>query len=74
MRTTPIGMVLLNDERPHVTQVNEEANRAVLRRWTKVLVERIELELEAERLGEVPDRGDVPEGVGETLLDEQSRA
>lgn len=37
MRTTPIGMVLLNDERPHVTAVNEEINQKVLRRWAQVL-------------------------------------
>lgn len=37
MRSTPIGMVLLNDERPHVTQVNEKINQNVLRRWAQVL-------------------------------------
>ena len=31
MRTTPIGIAMLNDERPHVFQVNNEQNMAVVR-------------------------------------------
>jgi L-fucose isomerase len=37
MRTTPIGLVLMNDERPHVHAVNEADNMAVLRRWGEAL-------------------------------------
>jgi L-fucose isomerase len=37
MRTTPVGLVLLNDERPHVHAVNEAENMAVLRRWGEAL-------------------------------------
>ena len=41
-----------------------------LGRRAQVLVEGIELELELERFGEVLDRADVPEGVGEPFLQE----
>jgi L-fucose isomerase, first N-terminal domain len=41
MRTTPIGFVMLNDERPHVHAVNESENMAVLGRWATALVERV---------------------------------
>jgi L-fucose isomerase len=41
MRTTPIGFVMLNDERPHVHAVNESENMAVLDRWASSLAERV---------------------------------
>jgi L-fucose isomerase len=41
MRTTPIGLVVMNDERPHVHAVNEDANMAVLHRWGDALSRRI---------------------------------
>ncbi|MHB0875665.1 MAG: L-fucose/L-arabinose isomerase family protein [Anaerolineae bacterium] len=37
MRSTPIGLVLLNDERPHVTEQNEALNVQVLQRWAQVI-------------------------------------
>jgi len=37
MRTTPIGLAMLNDERPHVHQRNEVENMAILNRWAEVL-------------------------------------
>jgi L-fucose isomerase len=37
MRTTPIGLVLMNDERPHVHEINETENMEVLRRWSDAL-------------------------------------
>jgi L-fucose isomerase len=37
MRTTPIGLVLMNDERPHVHEINEAENMEVLRRWSDAL-------------------------------------
>lgn len=39
MRTTPIGLVMLNDERPHVNEANEAANMEVLRGWRDALAE-----------------------------------
>lgn len=39
MRTTPIGLVMLNDERSHVNELNEAENMAVLRRWAEVIEE-----------------------------------
>jgi L-fucose isomerase len=33
VRSTPIGLVMLDDERPHVVATNEEDNLSVLRRW-----------------------------------------
>lgn len=39
MRTTPIGVVMVNDERPHVHEANEEENLRVLRRWGDVIGE-----------------------------------
>ena len=45
-----------------------------LRRRAQVFVERVELELELQRLGEVLDRADVAEGLGETLLEEPLEA
>jgi len=41
MRTTPIGFVMMNDERPHVLAVNESENMAVLERWAAALAERV---------------------------------
>jgi len=39
MRSTPIGLVLVNDERPHVTAQNEALNIDVLHRWAAVIRE-----------------------------------
>lgn len=33
MRSTPIGLVMINDERPHVNSLNEAENLQVLERW-----------------------------------------
>lgn len=41
MRTTPIGLVLLNDERPHVWQQNNPVNEQVVRQWAEVLPGRL---------------------------------
>jgi L-fucose isomerase len=41
MRTTPIGLVMLNDERPHVNELNEAENMRVLRRWAEVVRSRV---------------------------------
>lgn len=37
MRSSPIGLVLLNDERPHVVAENEADNLQVLHRWAAVV-------------------------------------
>ncbi|MDX6724568.1 MAG: L-fucose/D-arabinose isomerase [Solirubrobacteraceae bacterium] len=37
MRTTPIGIVMLNDERPHVVAENEADNLAELERWAEAI-------------------------------------
>jgi len=37
MRSTPIGIVMLNDEREHVWTANDEANRRVLAAWADLL-------------------------------------
>ncbi|MEA2249215.1 MAG: L-fucose/D-arabinose isomerase [Solirubrobacteraceae bacterium] len=37
MRSTPIGLVMLNDERPHVVAENEAENMAELRRWAEAI-------------------------------------
>ncbi|HOL55384.1 MAG TPA: hypothetical protein PK699_05745, partial [bacterium] len=37
MRSTPIGIVLMNDGRPHVYSANEEENMQVVRRWAEVI-------------------------------------
>jgi len=39
MRSTPIGLIMLNDEREHVWRLNNEQNTAVLRRWAEVIEE-----------------------------------
>jgi len=41
MRTTPIGIAMLNDERPHVFNVNNEQNMAVVRAWTDAITAQI---------------------------------
>jgi len=41
MRTTPVGLVMLNDERPHVNELNEAENMGVLHRWAGVLRDRV---------------------------------
>lgn len=37
MRSTPIGLVMLNDERPHVVAENETQNMAELGRWADAI-------------------------------------
>jgi len=39
MRTTPIGLVMMNDERQHVVEQNEELNVQVLKRWSGLIAE-----------------------------------
>jgi L-fucose isomerase len=58
MRTTPVGLVMLNDEREHVWRANDEANRRVLERWAAVIRKRV-----------VNRDGSAPEVVvGETVI------
>jgi L-fucose isomerase len=42
MRTTPIGIAMLNDERPHVFKVNNAQNMEVVRQWTERISARIQ--------------------------------
>ncbi len=42
MRTTPIGIAMLNDERPHVWQKNNPQNMAVVNRWAEIIEEGLE--------------------------------
>ena len=37
MRTTPIGIAMLNDERPHVWKQNNPANQAVVNQWADII-------------------------------------
>jgi L-fucose isomerase len=37
MRSTPIGLVMINDERPHVYEQNEADNLQVLDRWAEAI-------------------------------------
>src|SRR5512142_2147538 len=37
MRSTPIGLVLINDERPHVNAQNEAENMRVLHEWADTI-------------------------------------
>jgi L-fucose isomerase len=37
MRTTPIGIAMLNDERPHVWQENNPENLAVVNQWADII-------------------------------------
>ncbi len=37
MRTTPIGIAMMNDERPHVWGENEELNMRVLHQWADII-------------------------------------
>ncbi|MBM3187310.1 MAG: hypothetical protein FJZ90_01140 [Chloroflexi bacterium] len=37
MRTTPIGIAMLNDERPHVWQSNNPQNIAVVNQWADII-------------------------------------
>jgi L-fucose isomerase len=37
MRKTPIGIAMLNDERPHVYAANSEANMAVVNQWADII-------------------------------------
>lgn len=42
MRTTPIGIAMLNDERPHVWQKNNPQNMSVVNRWAEIIEEGLE--------------------------------
>lgn len=37
MRTVPIGIAMLNDERPHVWQLNNPQNVAVVNQWAEII-------------------------------------
>ena len=37
MRSTPIGIAMLNDERPHVFQQNNPANMKVVKQWADII-------------------------------------
>jgi len=37
MRGTPVGIAMLNDERPHVWQQNNEENMRVVRQWAEII-------------------------------------
>ena len=37
MRTVPVGIAILNDERPHVYATNNEANMQVVNRWADII-------------------------------------
>jgi L-fucose/D-arabinose isomerase len=37
MRSTPVGLVMVNDERPHVHGLNETENMLVLERWAQAI-------------------------------------
>lgn len=41
MRTTPIGMVMLNDEREHVYKQNNALNMKVVKNWAKLIEENV---------------------------------
>ncbi|MGD0713358.1 MAG: fucose isomerase [Gaiellaceae bacterium] len=41
MRTSPVGLVMLNDGRAHVNELNEAENQAVLRSWAEALAPRL---------------------------------
>lgn len=41
MRSTTIGLVMMNDARPHVYKVNNEENMKVLRQWAEIIKERL---------------------------------
>jgi len=43
MRTTPVGLVMLNDERPHVVAANEADNMRELRAWADAIGPRLEV-------------------------------
>lgn len=58
MRSTPIGLVMLNDERPHVNSLNESENRQVLERWAQAIREEV-----ADEDGQIPEIVVAPETV-----------
>jgi len=41
MRSTPIGIAMLNDERKHVWEKNNPANRAVIKKWVSILSKKL---------------------------------
>ncbi|MGZ4333750.1 MAG: hypothetical protein ACXVRJ_05690 [Gaiellaceae bacterium] len=60
MRTTPIGLVMLSDERPHVNQADEAANVEVLNRAPREIEPQADAaaayrELFAERAGDAQE-------------------
>jgi len=58
MRSTPIGLVMINDERPHVNSLNEAENLEVLQRWAEAIREEV-----ADEDGQVPEIVVAPETV-----------
>jgi L-fucose isomerase len=42
MRSTPVGLVMMNDGRSHVNELNEDENQAVLHRWADALSRRLQ--------------------------------
>ena len=41
MRNTTVGLVLVNDERPHVYRENSQENMEVVKKWAEVIKERL---------------------------------
>jgi len=41
MRSTPVGIAMLNDERPHVWRENNEENLEVCRQWAEIIREQV---------------------------------
>ena len=37
MRNTPIGIAMMNDERPHVWSLTEELNMQIVNRWAEAI-------------------------------------
>ena len=42
MRTTPVGIAMLNDERPHVWKENNPVNMQVCRQWADMIEEKVQ--------------------------------
>ena len=41
MRTTPIGIIMINDEREHVYTQNNEENIRVVKQWAEIISENV---------------------------------
>lgn len=41
MRSTPISIVMMNDERPHVWSLNNEENKQVVKKWADLIRQKI---------------------------------